>query len=85
MKWEDKGEMIRLLNNGKYEEAVGFFGKEQDWDDQAVEMFVLGFDLTKCALLEPIRERITKVNTPDFRTAMRLAVIQEELDKIKNE
>ena len=83
MTWDDKGEMIRLLNNGMYKEAVDFFGKEKDWDDQAVEMFVLGFDLTQCELLEPIRERITSVQTYDFRTAMRLAHIQLELDKIK--
>lgn len=81
MTWENKTEMIRLLNNEKYEEAVDFFRKENDWDDQAVEMFVLGFNLTKCELLKPIKERIVNVTSPDFRTAFRLAIIQEELEK----
>ena len=77
MKWEDKAEMIRLLNNRLYQEAVDLFSKEQNWDGQAVTMFVFGFDLTKCDLLEPIKERLCQVATEDFRTAMRLALIQE--------
>lgn len=81
MTWEDKGEMIRLMTNGLYKEAVELFGKEQDWDDQAVAMFVFGFDLTQCNLLEPIKDRITKVQTEDFRTAFRLGVIQAYFDK----
>lgn len=81
MKWEDKIEMVRLLNNGQYKEAVDFFSKEQDWDEQAVEMFVNGFDLTQCELLEPIKERICSVKVVDFRTAVRLAVIQDLFDK----
>ena len=79
MTWENKIEMVKLLNNEKYEEAVELFGKEQDWDDQAVEMFVLGFDLTQCEFLEPIKERITTVKTNDWRTAVRLAVIEQKL------
>lgn len=58
MNWEDKCEMVRLLNN----------------------LFVLGFDLTKCVLLNPLKECITKVQSNDFRTAMRLAAIQIELE-----
>lgn len=82
MKWEDKVNMVRLLNNGLYQEAVDLFSKEQDWDGQAVIMFINGFDLTKCNLLEPIKERICKVTTEDFRTAMRLALIQEYFNKV---
>ena len=80
MTWEDKGELVRLLNNGLYKEAVKFFGNEDDWDDQAVSMFVLGFDLSQCELLEPIRDRITEVQTNDFKTAIRLGVIQNYFD-----
>ena len=75
MEWENKVEMIRLLNNGLYEEAVKKFGEEKDWDEQAIEMFTLGFDLNRCELLEPIKDRILSVQSSDFRTAMRLAVI----------
>lgn len=82
MKWEDKVNMVRLLNNELYQEAVDLFSKELDWDGQAVIMFINGFDLTKCNLLEPIKERICNVTTEDFRTAMRLALIQEFFDKV---
>lgn len=81
MKWENKIEMVRLLNNGYYKDAVEFFGKEEDWDDQAVDMFVTGFDLTQCELLKPIKEKICNVKSENFRIAMRLAVIQEYFDK----
>ena len=80
MTWEDKIEMVKLLNKGKYEEAVDFFGKEEDWDEQALSMFLFCFDLTQCELLEPIKERITKVETNDYCTAMRLGLIQAYFD-----
>ena len=81
MEWEDKVKMVRLLNNGLYQEAVDLFNKEEDWDEQAVTMFVFGFDLTKCSLLEPIKERICNATTEDFKTALRLALIQEHFNK----
>ena len=80
MTWEDKIEMVKLLNNGKYKESVDLFGKEEDWDEQSLSMFVSGFDLTQCDLLEPIKERITKVETNDYRTALRLGLIQAYFD-----
>ena len=71
--------MVSLLNNGKYKEATEMFANETDWDDQAVNMFVTGFDLCKCELLEPIKERLCHWDTDDFRTAMRLAYIEQQL------
>lgn len=80
MKWESKIEMVKLLNSGKYEEAVDLFGKEEDWDDQAVDMFVTGFNLVEWELLRPIKERITSVKCNDFRVAARLAYIDTMLN-----
>jgi len=80
MKWEDKIEMVKLLNSGKYKEAVDFFSKEEEWDDQAVDMFVTGFNLVKWELLRPIKERITSVKCNDFRVAVRLAYIDTMLN-----
>ena len=79
MDWERKVEMVELLNNGKYEEAVALFGNEREWDDQAVDMFVTGFDLTQCHLLRPIKERINAVTTSNYRIALRLAAIEVNL------
>ncbi len=80
MTWEDKKEMVKLLNKRKYEDAVDLFSKEEDWDEQSLSMFVFGFDLTQCELLEPIKERITKVKTNDYRIALRLGLIQAYFD-----
>lgn len=81
MEWEDKVNMVRLLNNSLYQEAIDLFSNEEDWDEQAVTMFVFGFDLTKCSLLEPIKERICNATTEDFKTALRLSLIQEHFNK----
>ena len=77
MIWEDKCKMVSLLNEGKYKEAVDLFAKEQDWDDQAIDMFVTGFDLAHHELIEPIRERLSVVTTDNCRVAIRLAAIDK--------
>lgn len=83
MSWEDKCKMVSLLNNGNYKEAVDLFAKEQNWDDQAVDMFVTGFDLTQRELIEPIRERLSTVTTDNYRVAIRLAALDELLKSDK--
>ena len=86
MKWEDKVEMARLFNNGKYQEAVELFGRQDDWDEQACDMFVTGMDLTKCELCLPLDERIQQVQAswlPDFRAQLRWSVLQAELENLK--
>ena len=85
MTWEDKVEMVRLFNNGLYEEAIDFFGKQDDWDVQACDMFVTGMDLSKCEMCLPLDERIQKVEAATlqgFRSQMRWAMLQVELDKL---
>lgn len=79
MNWEDKCKMVSLFNEGKYKEAVDLFAKEQDWDDQAIDMFVTGFDLTQRELIEPIRERLRGVTTGNFLVAVRLAALDKPL------
>lgn len=81
MEWDNKVKMAHLLNRGMYKEAVELFGNEQDWDEQAVEMFVNGFDLGQYELLTPIKERITNVESTDMRTAMRLGLIQIKFEQ----
>ena len=77
MTWEDKTEMIRLLNNRELDKAVEMFTKETDWDDQALTMFIFGFPLTEYKVLEPIKDRLLSAKTNDFRTAMRLAYLED--------
>jgi hypothetical protein len=85
MTWEDKVEMARLFNNGLYEEAIGLFRKQEDWDMQACDMFVTGMDLSKCELCLPLVGRIQEVQAnrlPDFRSQMRWSILQMELEKL---
>ena len=80
MRWDDLVKLTKLLNNQEYKEAVEFFSK-LDWDDMAISVFVYGFDLTKCELLIPIKDRICSVKTEDLRVAIRLSLIEETLNK----
>lgn len=82
MEWERKVEMVRFLNNAKYEEAVNLLANEKDWDDQTIDMFANGFDITKIALLEPIRRRVLDTNVSEnmsWHSRFRWAMIQETL------
>ena len=45
MEWNDKIQMAKLLNNGKYAEAVEFI-KDKEIDAQAMDIFITGFDLS---------------------------------------
>lgn len=80
MNWDDKIKLVTALNNGKYEDAVEMMRMENDWDDQCVDMFVNGFDLTKSNLLSPIKDRICSTDTNSFRVALRLSAIQAYFD-----
>lgn len=84
MSWEDKCKMVSLLNEGNYKEAVDLFAKEQDRDDQAVDMFVTGFDLTQHELIEPIKERLRAITTTsNFFVAIRLFALNKLLESDK--
>lgn len=80
MTWDNKIKLITALNNGKYEDAVKMMDEEKDWDDQCVDMFVTGFNITQCKHLLPIKERICKVKSDNFRVALRLGAIQSWFD-----
>ena len=46
MKWEDKIEMVKLLNNSKIKESTDFYLEHEDWDNwndvQALSMYANG-------------------------------------------
>ena len=57
MTWDEKVEMVKFLNDGNYENAVSYIS-EKEVDNQAMDMFVTGFDLTKMELLKPLKDFI---------------------------
>ena len=78
MTWEEKVVMVKFLNDGNYEEAVSYIsGKEVD--NQAMDMFVTGFDLTKMDLLNPIKDFVMNFDSGllDFRSGLRLETMKE--------
>ena len=83
MEWNDKVSLAKLLNNGKYAEAVDFL-KGKDIDAQAMDIFITGFDLTKVELLQPIKDVILSYDSQllDWRSAVRLETAKELLKSL---
>ena len=78
MTWDEKVEMVKFLNDGNYEESVSYIsGKEVD--NQAMDMFVTGFDLTKMELLKHLKDFIMNFDSGllDFRSGLRLETMKE--------
>jgi len=93
MEWNDKIEMVTLLNNGKYKEATDYYLSHEVWlpwnDIQALSMYANGIDLTKasdCILFED-KLKDLQINYKEqygnlgFRELFRLAMLQEEFEK----
>ena len=78
MTWEEKVEMVKFLNDGNYENAVSYIS-EKEVDNQAMDMFVTGFDLTKMDLLNPIKDFVMNFDSGllDFRSGLRLETMKE--------
>ncbi len=97
MEWPDKAEMVRLLNSGNNREATEFYLAHETWepwsDVQALSMYANGIDLTKASECAAIGDRLKYVQQQyseqygylDFRAAMRVALLQDELEKRRNE
>ena len=82
MTWEEKVEMVKYLNDEEYENAVTYiYGKEVD--NQAMDMFVTGFSLTKMELLNPIKELIINFDSGllDFRSGLILEIMKQYFEE----
>jgi DNA-binding GntR family transcriptional regulator len=84
MKWEDKTKMCQHLNNSEHTEATNLFLESIEIiDEQAVDMFITGIELTKECLSKDIdnhkiiAEKIKDRKSESFRTAMRMALYEE--------
>lgn len=93
MTWDEKIEMVKLLNNDQYKETVEYV-QDKVIDPQAMDMFVTGFDISECELLRPIETIIMTydLNSLDWRSGLRLETMKEylkgkkeKLDKLDKE
>lgn len=90
MKWEDKIQMVKLLNNNKYKEATEFFIQHEDWDNwndlQALDMYITDIDLTYAEECRQLEEKLNHIQTNysklfdklSFRSALRVGMLQVE-------
>lgn len=84
MTWDDKVKMCTHLNKGEYDEAVNMVVPNiNDMDNQAIMMFITGFSLSHYELCRPIAKEIGEwiniANSLDFRSQLRLQLLNEKL------
>jgi hypothetical protein len=84
MEWKEKTKMCQHLNNSEYTEATNLFLRNIEIiDDQAIDMFISGIELTKECLLKDIdshkiiAEKIKDKKSTSFRTALRMALYEK--------
>ena len=82
MTWEEKVEMVKYLNDEEYENAVTYISGK-GVDNQAMDMFVTGFSLTKMELLNPIKELIINFDSGllDFRSGLILEIMKQYFEE----
>jgi hypothetical protein len=89
MNWEEKTKMIQHFNNEEYEQGTEvFLNNINIVDEQAIEMFFTGIDLTKETLSKSINnhkiiaEKLKDAKSGSFRTAMRMALYEELISEL---
>lgn len=84
MTWEEKCVLVELLNEGDYEGAVSYIS-EKEVDNQAMDMFITGFDLTKMHLIGPIKDLILNFDSEplDWRSTFRLEILKDYANKLR--
>ena len=82
MKWDKKVKMATLLNKEQYKEAIEMMKEEEDWDSQAVDMFITGFDLSWFHLCGEIKDRLLEYNSVgmDLTSRLRLEMLKIKLE-----
>lgn len=94
MEWNDKIEMVELLNKGKYKEATDYYLNHEVWspwnDIQALSMYANGIDLTKASDCMELEDKLKdlQINHKEqysnlgLRESLRLGLLQDEFEKL---
>lgn len=56
MNFQDKDQLVYLLDNNKFEEAVELI-KDKELDKFDMDIFLIGFDFDKIGLIKPIKDK----------------------------
>lgn len=83
MTWSEKVELVKCLNQSRYEEAVRIvISHKDDIDYSDIEMFILGFNLSHFKLLIPLKDLIEKFSEEQrsmlVQLRLRLALVKME-------
>jgi len=89
MTWEDKTQLVTLLNQGRSVEAMEFYLQHEVWhpwnDVQALSMFANGISLAKPQTLKHFEDKLREIQLTypevysnlDFRASLRLVILQD--------
>ena len=89
MTWEEKTKMVHHFNNKEYVQGTQVFIDNIDTvDEQGIDMFFTGIDLTKKTLFKAIdnhkiiAEKLKEEKTESFRTAMRMVLYEQLVSEL---
>lgn len=84
MTWDEKVEMVTAFNNDDIDVAVKIFSDANEWDSQALDMFLNSFNILQIEKLLPIKERFIAINVDDigWRAQVRFDVMKQKLEEL---
>lgn len=84
MTWDEKVEMVTAFNNDDIDVAVKIFSDANEWDSQALDMFLNSFNILQVEKLLPIKERFIAINVDDigWRAQVRFDVMKQKLEEL---
>ena len=84
MTWDEKVEMVTAFNNDDIDDAVKIFSDANEWDSQALDMFLNLFNILQVEKLLPIKERFFAINVDDigWRAQVRFDVMKQKLEEL---
>ena len=84
MTWDEKVEMVTAFNNDDIDTAVKIFSDADEWDSQALDMFLNSFNILQIEKLLPIKERFIAINVDDigWRAQVRFDVMKQKLEEL---
>lgn len=84
MTWDEKVEMVIAFNNDDIDTAIKIFSDANEWDSQALDMFLNSFNILQIEKLLPIKERFIAINVDDigWRAQVRFDVMKQKLEEL---
>ena len=84
MTWDEKVEMVTAFNNDDIDTAIKIFSDANEWDSQALDMFLNSFNILQIEKLLPIKERFIAINVDDvgWRAQVRFDVMKQKLEEL---